>query len=245
MTRGLESVITRYMYNHEGCRTSISPEDDDEHQFSMFFTIDVSNPSKIECPVFMIGHLVKTIQQAARCNQHLTKIVVPVEVVRDSGKNYKTIDSLLKDMFSMGPLTLLHTSFKNNIVYGNRGVIINEMYQLLYCETLLLDYSNNLKLIEENVYIHPDVYTDSKNIINKGIISRFMPFYIGCNRHVDFGLFDYDMPTDSQVPSPLPSTVIFKRLPILKTSMIRPNDNPQEILQRRIQTLQNSIDYAV
>lgn len=244
MTRGLENVITRYMWNHEKNRTSASPIDTDEHQFFMFFTIDVSNPSRIECPVFMIGHLIKALQNATRYNQHLNKIVVPIAVIRELIKHYKTIDSLLKDMFSTKALTFLHANFKDYTVYGTRGVIVNEMYQLLYCETLLLDYSD-LKLIEENVYIHPDVYKDSKNVLNKGIMNRFMPYYIGCKRHIDFGLSNNDIDSYIQVSYPLPSTVIFKELPILQTSWIRPHDNPQEILQRQIQTLQNSIDYAV
>lgn len=240
MTRGLENAINYYMYTMESDRYFISPEDNNADQFSMFFVVDVSNPERIECPVFMIRHLIKTLQDAIEHTQHLNKIVVPIEIFKNTQETYKTVDPLFKTMFEIRALMFAKMNFKDNIVYGNRGVIVNEIYQLLYCETLLLDYSNS-RLLEENVYIHPNVYKDSKNVINKGIISRFMPFYIGRKSYVNFGTSNLGFSIDGRINS----NVIFKEFPVLqKTSSFLPTQNPKEILQKQMQTLQNSMYYA-
>ena len=152
MTRELESAINCYMWTMETTRYSISPEDNNADKFSMFFKVDVSNPERIECPVFMIGHLIKTLNDAIEHNQHLNKIVVPIDIFKNTQETYKTVNSLFKTMFEMDSFWFAKMNFKDNIVYGNRGVIINEIYQLLYCETLLLDYQH-LRILEENIYI--------------------------------------------------------------------------------------------
>lgn len=239
MTRGLENAIERYMYSTEYDRYCISPEDGNADQFSMFFTVDVSNPERIECPIFMIRHLIKTLHDAAGNNRHIDKIVVPIYIVKNTQKTYKTIDSLFKDMFESNTLTFAKMNFKDNIVYGNRGVIVDAAYQILYCETLLLDYSN-LRVLEENVYIHPNVYKNSKNVINKGITNRFMSYYIGQKRNVNFGLCIFS------VGDGISSNVIFKELPILqkKRTFMPSQNNAKEILQKQIQTLQNSMYYV-
>jgi len=239
MTRGLESAINCYMCTMETTKYSISPEDNNADKFSMFFVVDVSNLERIECPVFMIGHLIKTLNNAIEHNQHLNKIVVPIDIIKNQ-ETYKTVDSLFKTMFEMGSFWFAKMNFKDNIVYGNRGVIINEIYQLLYCETLLLDYQH-LRILEENIYIHPNVYKDSKNVIHKGITSRFMPFYIGKKRYANFGISDLGFCIDGRINS----NVIFKEFPVLqKTSSPLPTQNPKEILQNQMQTLQNSMYYA-
>lgn len=240
MTRGLENAIERYMYTAEPDRYSVSPEDNNVDQFSMFFTVDVSNPERIECPIFMIRHLIKTLHDANRNDRHIDKIVVPIYIVKNTQETYKTIDSLFKTMFEMRALDFAKSNFKDNIVYGNRGVIVNEIYKLLYCETLLLNY-RRLRILEEKIYIHPDVYKDSKNVIHKGITNRFMPLYIGQKRYTDFGISSLGFYGDDRINI----SVIFKEFPVLqKKRDFIPSQNPKEILQRQIQTLQNSMYYA-
>ena len=240
MTRGLENAINRYMYSSENDRIFVSSKSNYEDQFSIFFIIDVSNLERIECPIFMIKHLIETLQDTTRNNIHINRIVVPAEVVRHP-YIYKTIDSLFKDMFEAGPLQLVKLNFKDNTVYGNRGVIINKIHQLLYCETLLLDCLNS-RVLEENVYIHPEVYRNNKNVINKGIISRFMPLYIGQKRDVDFDTSRLGFSRDNKISS----NVIFKEFPILQTkkNFMSFQNNATEILQKQIQTLQNSMRYV-
>ena len=242
MTRGLENAIEHYMYSTEYDRYYISPKDDNADQFSMFFIVDVSNPERIECPVFMVRHLIKTLRDAAGNNRHIDKIVVPIYIVKNTQETYKTIDSLFKTMFEMRDLSFTKLNFKDNIVYGNRGVIVDVTYQILYCETLLLDYSD-LRVLEENVYIHPNVYKNSKNVINKGITNRFMSYYIGQKRDVNFGLCSLGF----SVGDGISSNVIFKELPILqkKRTFMPSQNNAKEILQKQIQTLQNSMQYAL
>lgn len=242
MTRGLENAIERYMYGTESNRYRVSPKDDNEDQFSMFFAVDVSNPERIECPIFMIRHLIKTLHNATRHDQHINKIVVPAYIVKNTQETYKTIDSLFKYMFESSALTFAKKNFKDNIVYGNRGVIVDAAYQLIYCETLLLNYSN-FRVLEENIYIHPDVYKNSKNIINKGITNKFMPRYIGQKRNVDFGLDSLGFSGGDGISS----NIIFKELPILqkKRTFMPSQNNAKEILQKQIQTFQNSMQYAL
>lgn len=242
MTRGLENAIERYMYSTEYDRYQISPEDNNADQFSMFFVVDVSNLERIECPVFMVRHLINTLYDAIRHDQHINKIVAPAYIFKNTQKTYKTIDSLFKDMFESNTLTFAKMNFKDNIVYGNRGVIVDAAYQILYCETLLLDYSN-LRVLEENVYIHPNVYKNSKNVINKGITNRFMSYYIGQKRDVSFGLRSLGFSVDDGISS----NVTFKELPILqkKRTFMPSQNNAKEILQKQIQTLQNSMQYAL
>ena len=241
MTRGLENAIERYMYKSESDRYSVSPKDDNADQFSMFFIVDVSNPERIECPIFMIRHLIKTLHDATRNDQHIDKIVVPIYIVKNTQETYKTIDSLFKTMFEMRDLSFTKLNFKDNIVYGSRGVIVNEIYQLLYCETLLLNY-RSLRILEENVYIHPDVYKNNKNVIHKGITSRFMPLYVGQKRYTNFGISSLGFHGDDRIKI----SVIFKEFPVLpKKRNFIPSQNPKEILQKQIQTLQNSMYYAL
>lgn len=239
MTRGLENAIQDYKYRKEGLVGFVDTEDTNEENFSMFITVDTSNPNMIECPVFMIGHFLRAFFP---CNeQPINKIVAPININDNSGCVYKTVDSLFRDFFARNTWEFKKSKFKDNVVYGNRGIIFNDKYEILYCETMLIDCVY-FKGISENIYIHPNVYKDNKNIINKGIMSRLVPYYIGeYHPSIPFGLADSFV-----FPNPLPCVVIFKDLPILKVERcLSDSIDPQEILQNNKQVLSNSIGYAI
>lgn len=70
----------------------------------------------------------------------------------------------------------------DQVYYGNRGIILDENFNLLLLCTkqCQIDVNSNFqpcKVLGAKIYVDPKVFIDQKNVINKGILKELIPYY--------------------------------------------------------------------
>lgn len=155
--------------------------------FKHFLTVDISNEDSIEVPVFgrnIIEGYLRTKSMVAT-NNAVKKIVIPL-FSNCSPITRRTSDSIITEFFSKATFAnrlKKVTTNKGEVYYGNRGIILDSSFNILFLCTLtckkLEEDSTNLYCYKESfIRISPKVFLDKTGLLEKAILNKIIPYYL-------------------------------------------------------------------
>lgn len=151
--------------------------------FKGFITIDLNSDS-IEIPSFA-KLAIERFYTKRDSNINNCSITIPLFC----GNSYtrSSSDTILKDFF-------IKTYFidklckivnkKGEIYYGNKGIILDKDFNLLFLYTIFCtkkqNNNNRISYIydKSNIYIHPKVFINNDGSMEKIIVRKLLPFYL-------------------------------------------------------------------
>lgn len=152
--------------------------------FRIGITVDL-NVEDIEIPIIGKSHLEEQIMNKfSSLDTTEEEVIIPLF---QNGNNVNkrtlnTICKLFKEVSWLNRLAKVHIS--NNIYYIGKGIILDkDLSPLLLCTLKARKKEepgepNKIVYYKAMCYIHPNVFIHSKDLINKGIISTIIPFYL-------------------------------------------------------------------
>ena len=162
---------------------------DNNNLFRKSIVIEL-NENEIEVPVIARRHFEYLIYHKFTYNSitRIEKIVLPLyNNTVDVKKG--TFDSIITQLFrNTGYNKRLQkiTTSKGDVYYGGRGIILDEeLNPLLLCTLVARNVSTEKekKLIYYRPICHisPKVFLEPSKLVNKGIITKLIPYYTGNN----------------------------------------------------------------
>lgn len=150
--------------------------------FKGFITVDLNSDS-IEIPSFA-KLSIERLYQKRNSNIDNCSIVIPLFC----GNSYtrSSSDTILKDFFTKTYFTdklYKIVNKKGETYYGNKGIIFDEDFNLLFlCTIFCTKKQNNNKVSyiydKSNIYIHPKVFINNDGSMEKIIVKKLLPFYL-------------------------------------------------------------------
>lgn len=155
--------------------------------FKHFFTIDISNEDSIEVPVFgrnIIEGYLRTKSMVA-ANNAVKKVVIPL-FSNCSPITRRTSDSIITEFFFKTTFTnrlKKITTNKGEVYYGNRGIILDSSFNILFlgtltCKKLDEDSTNLYCYTESFIHISPKVFLNKTGLLEKAILNKIIPYYL-------------------------------------------------------------------
>ena len=158
---------------------------DTNNVYRLNLVVDIKE-DEIEIPVVAREHFESIISSKllGNCN-NVEKLILPL--YDNSGiQSRRTFDSILRQIFyNTGYSRRLQkiVTNKGEIYYGGKGIILDENFNpLLMCTLLakIVDYEEVGKrslYYRPVCYVHPKVFEEPTKLLNKGIITKLIPFY--------------------------------------------------------------------
>lgn len=168
--------------------------------FKHFLTVDISNEDKIEIPVFGRNMIEEYLRKKTRAiaNNTVKKIVIPL-FTNCSPTTRRTSDSILTEFFARTTFAnrlKKVTTNKGEVYYGNKGIILDSQFNILFLSTLTCEKSDNPSVSlycykESSIHISPRVFLNKTDLLEKAILNKVIPFYLTAtinvhNRNVGF-----------------------------------------------------------
>ena len=181
MTIGLERTLNRYIdgYFSNNSRYYIEPQDTGDNYIA-YLSIDVSDRTKIQCPLCVLLLVIKELMRRQEGDHNLTEIVVPLQLgsrcLHDTVP-VKTIDSALKALFENTEVGMIRKAILGDTcIYGTLGLLMDSEFEPYIMVTVEFNFDartfNNY-----TVTVSPATYLN-KDKISKGIVSRLIPYYL-------------------------------------------------------------------
>ena len=237
MTQGLERTLNR-MWGCGTCnRTNINAEDASSNFYTKFFTIDTSDLSRVVCPLLYINSIYNAITSSIGYSNVPDKIVIPIELNATYIHEVKTIDSALKYIFDTGGTTIVAVKNKNEIFYGNKHLLLDSDFRILFMSCITIDFSGvDYQIKDFTIKIRPSLLVNQRTNVEKAIMKKLLPYYItNAYNHPCLG---YKGMSYIEAPS-----ISFEPLSnITITSTIQIN-SPYSILDRELPNLVASMKY--
>ena len=184
MTQGLERTLNRMW----GCGTSIksviNAEDASSNFYTKFFTIDTSDLSRVVCPLLYINSIYNAITDSIENSNVPDKIIIPIELNATYIHEAKTIDSALKYIFDTGGTTIEAVKNKNEIFYGNKHLLLDSDFRILFMSCITIDFSGvDYQIKDFTIKIRPSLLVNQHTSVEKAIMKKLLPYYIAtaCN----------------------------------------------------------------
>ena len=158
---------------------------DTNNVYKLNLVVDITK-DEIEIPVVARTHFESVIYSKllGDCN-NVEKLILPL-YDNSRSQSRRTFDSILRQIFCNTHynerLQKIVTN-KGDIYYGGKGIILDENFNpLLMCTLLtkIIDYDEVGKrslYYRPICYVHPKVFEEPTKLINKGIITKLIPFY--------------------------------------------------------------------
>lgn len=187
MTIGLERTLDLFIEGYWcDLKRDICPLDID-YNYMAYLSIDVSDRTKIQCPLCVLYPVIKELVKQQEGNYNLTEIVVPLPLdTRYSPILVKSVDSALKaciDYTKIG--TINKVILENTCIYGTLGLVMDSEFEPYIMVTVEFDFDEKT-FNNYTVTVSPDTYLN-KDKISKGIVSKLIPYYLKKNIISDFG----------------------------------------------------------
>ena len=179
MTIGLERILNRYIDGYPNrARFCIYPQDTDDNYIA-YLSIDVSDRTKIQCPLCVLSLVIKELVKQQEDNHDLTEIVVPLQpkLRPYDTTSVKSVDSAFKNLFDNTEVGTVYKAILEDIcIYGTLGLVMNSEFEP--CIMVTVEFNFDAKTFNNyTVTVSPDTYL-SKDKISKGIISKLIPYYL-------------------------------------------------------------------
>lgn len=142
--------------------------------FTKFISIDLTGD------LFEIPAIYAPIAIRVRSLGH-DKLVIPLDLSSMSFKNTSLASSILNSIGSFNHFNglLKIITSKENIYYGNRGVILDENFNPLFLTTYVIEEAdtNSYKVRQANCRIPHEVFQRQDEVIPKTIYKKLIPLY--------------------------------------------------------------------
>lgn len=176
LRRNLRNIFNdSYKYN-----TNISTFSDNGNTFSRWLEVDLSK-NDIEIPVFIkedIRRLINGRELPESENTFTGKVYTPIQC----GYYYtvKTGDGIINTFFNVNSNTFTKVNTTKGIYYGNSGIILDSNFSVIFLATLNCHKEGtNILYTGANIYIHPKVFLEEKEVLHSCILKKLIPFYLG------------------------------------------------------------------
>lgn len=237
MTQGLERTLNR-MWGCGTCnRTNINAEDASSNFYTKFFTIDTSDLSRVVCPLLYINSIYNAITSSIGYSNVPDKIVIPIELNATYIHEVKTIDSALKYIFDTGGTTIEAVKNKNEIFYGNKHLLLDSDFRILFMSCITIDFSGvDYQIKDFTIKIRPSLLVNQHTNVEKAIMKKLLPYYItnACNHpNLNYKGMSY-------IGAPSISFEPLNNITITSTVQI---NSPYSILDRELPNLVASMKY--
>lgn len=236
MTQGLERVLYRALYNlKEYNRLSIVVENE-PYLYNHYFTVDISDPTDILCPLFCINHVYQVIKHTHEVGESFNTVAIPLQPYYNFYQgSFKTIDSALRYTFeNRYSLRVVKIKFKDSVFYGAHHLLLAEDYKPLFMACAKYNAVEK-KIKDVFILVEKLLLVRTNTPVEKAIMKKLIPYYMSNN--MEYSRHDMLLTPFRDTPS-----ILFTDMQNVISST-RINRNPYSILSHSIQTLTNSIDY--
>lgn len=180
LTLKLQGNLQRVFKDNRRYVNTVSTFSDEGSTFSRWLEVDLSK-NDIEIPAFIkydIYRLINGIGLPEGENIFTGKIYIPVQY----GYSYiaKTGDAIINTLFNIGSDTFTKVNTTKGIYYGNSGIILDSNFNVIFLVTLNCHKEGtDILYTGANIYIHPKVFLEEKEILHSCILKKLIPFYLG------------------------------------------------------------------
>lgn len=180
LTLKLQGNLQRVFKDNRRYTNTISTFSDDGSTFSRWLEVDLSK-NDIEIPAFIkydIYRLINGRELSEGENTFTGKIYTPIQC----GYSYtaKTGDVIVNTLFNIGSDTFTKVHTTKGIYYGHSGIILDSNFNIIFLVTLNCHKEGtNILYTGVNIYIHPKVFLEEKEVLHSCILKKLIPFYLG------------------------------------------------------------------
>lgn len=179
LTLKLQGNLLRVFKDNRRYTNTISTFSDDGSTFSRWLEVGLSK-NDIEIPAFIkydIYRLINGRELSEGENTFTEKIYIPIQC----GYSYvaKTGDAIINTLFNVGSDTFTKVNTTKGIYYGNSGIILDSNFNIIFLVTLNCHKEGtNILYTGANIYIHPKVFLEEKEVLHSCILKKLIPFYL-------------------------------------------------------------------
>lgn len=179
LTLKLQGNLLRVFKDNRRYTNTISTFSDDGSTFSRWLEVDLSK-NDIEIPAFIkydIYRLINGRELSEGENTFTGKIYTPIQC----GYSYtaKTGDAIINTLFNIGSDTFTKVNTTKGIYYGHSGIILDSNFNIIFLVTLNCHKEGtNILYTGANIYIHPKVFLEEKEVLHSCILKKLIPFYL-------------------------------------------------------------------
>ena len=179
LTLKLQGNLQRVFRDNQRYNNTVYTFSDDGSTFSRWLEVDLSK-NDIEIPAFIKYDIYRLINGRGLSegeNTFTGKIYIPVQY----GYPYiaKTGDAIINTLFNTGSDTFTKVSTTKGIYYGSSGIILDSNFNIIFLATLNCHKEGaNILYTGANIYIHPKVFLEEKEILHSCILKKLIPFYL-------------------------------------------------------------------
>ena len=179
LTLKLQGNLLRVFKDNRRYTNTISTFSDDGSTFSRWLEVDLSK-NDIEIPAFIkydIYRLINGRELSEGENTFTEKIYIPVQC----GCSYtaKIGDAIINNLFGIDVDTFTKVNTTKGIYYGNSGIILDSNFSVIFLATLNCHKEGtNILYTGANIYIHPKVFLEEKEVLHSCILKKLIPFYL-------------------------------------------------------------------
>lgn len=179
LTLKLQGNLLRVFKDNRRYNNTISTFSDDGSTFSRWLEVDLSK-NDIEIPAFIkydIYRLINGRELSEGENTFTGKIYTPIQC----GYSYaaKTGDAIINTLFNVGSDTFTKVNTTKGIYYGHYGIILDSNFNIIFLVTLNCHKEGtNILYTGANIYIHPKVFLEEKEVLHSCILKKLIPFYL-------------------------------------------------------------------
>lgn len=180
---------------------TVSILSDDGSTFSKWLEIDLSK-NDIEIPAFIKYDIYRLINGRGLSegeNAFTGKVYIPIQY----GYSYitKTGDGIINTLFINSLDTFTKVNTTKGIYYGNSGIILDSNFNVIFLATLNCHKEGtNILYTGANIYIHPKVFLEEKEILHSCILKKLIPFYLRLTVNKSLLGFNRDHPQYDLTP---------------------------------------------
>lgn len=179
LTLKLQGNLQRVFRANRRYNNTISTFSNDGNTFSRWLEVDLSK-NDIEIPAFIkydIDRLINGRGLSEGEDIFTGKIYTPVQW----GYSYtvKTGDGIINTLFNIGSDTFTKVNTTKGIYYGNSGIILDSNFNVVFLATLNCHKEGtDILYTGANIYIHPKVFLEEKEVLHSCILKKLIPFYL-------------------------------------------------------------------
>ena len=180
LTLKLQGNLLRVFNDNRRYTRAVSTFSDNGSTFSRWLEVDLSK-NDIEIPTFIkydIHRLINGRGLPEGENTFTGKVYIPVQY--EYPYTAKTGDAIINTLFNINSDTFTKVNTTKGIYYGNSGIILDSKFNVIFLATLNCHKEDtNILYTGVNIYIHPKVFLEEKEVLHSCIIKKLIPFYLG------------------------------------------------------------------
>lgn len=179
LTLKLQGSLLRVFRDNHRYNTGISSFSDDGSTFSRWLEVDLSK-NDIEIPAFIKYDIYRLINGRGLSegeNTFTGKVYIPIQY--GYPHVVKTGDAIINTLFNISLDAFNKVSTTKGIYYGNSGIILDSNFNVIFLATLNCHKEDtDILYTRANIYVHPKVFLEEKEILHSCILKKLIPFYL-------------------------------------------------------------------